>query len=170
MNTLSNGRTKVPAENNYFKNKKYFSVSLLEKIDTAAIYVEAYSYRSSKEDFSPVNNEIARRTDGWYSVYKFYSNGCLNSFYFENDHEIKKEDIDPEREGDRGVYYLDDRNNIIIDQFVIVGYGFRPIYGIDKNIIKVKGDTLLIKNDLTRVNVYVKRKIPEDWLIYKADW
>jgi hypothetical protein len=43
---------------------------------------------------------------------------------------------------------------------------------ISKSIVKVKGDTLLIKDffDLTSVDVYVKQKIPKEWLIYKADW
>jgi len=175
MKTLPDGITDVPVNNrDYFKNKKYFSLFLLKKIDTAAIYVETYSYRSFEKDFSPFNNKISHRGDGWRNVYKFYSNGCMNLFAFKDDYEIKKEDIDPERGGLRGVYYLDDKNNIKTDFFGITGYSFicTRLYGVNTRIIEVKGDTLLIKNpsDLTFVEGYVKRKIPEDWLIYKADW
>jgi hypothetical protein len=172
MNTLLDDSTKIPADKNYFKNKKYFSVSLLDKIDTAVIYKEDYYYSSNKKDFTPIDNKKWYSTNNRVSIYKFYSNGCINLFFFRNGYEIEKNDLNPEYKGHRGVYYIDNKGNIKIDKFVIVGYGFGPLYDINKSIVKIKGDTLLIKyfSNLTSVDVYVKQKIPKEWLIYKADW
>jgi hypothetical protein len=172
MNTLNNGRTKVPANKNYFKNKQYFNESLLKVIDTAAVYEEKYSYRSFEKDFTSINNEKSYRTDGWTSIYKFYSNGCVNYFSFKNGYEIEKNDLNPEYNGYRGIYYIDNKGNIKIDEFVIVGYGFTTLYGMDAMKVEIRGDTILTKrlHAPTSIRVYTKKELPKEYFQYKSDW
>jgi hypothetical protein len=172
MNTLNNGITKVPANKNYFKNKQYFNESLLKVIDTAAIYEEKYSYHSFEKDFTPINNNKWYSTNNLVSIYRFYSNGCINLFFLRNGYEIEKNDLNPEYNGYRGVYYIDNKENIELELFTILGYGLTPLYGIDAIKLEIRGDTILMKrlHTPTSITVYTKKELPKEYLIYKADW
>ncbi|MDR3328392.1 MAG: hypothetical protein LBT04_09875 [Prevotellaceae bacterium] len=145
---------------------------LLHLVDTAAIYVEQYSYETkNKNSFDRQNDKNIYRTDYWYGMYKFYSKGEVNCFFFEDNYNILPKDLNPEYKGYRGVYYRE--NSVIkMDLFIVVGEHIQ--WGMEANILKFEGDTLLVKRivklDPRKVTVYVKRKLPKEYLIYKADW
>ncbi len=168
---LDNKITDVPIDNEIFKNKKFFEKKLLSNIDTNFVYEENYSYQSNKYDFKNILNKKNYRVDYRKSYYKFYSNGCVNYFTFGGFDEVTLSSINPNFDGQRGVVYSKG-NEMKLDLFTITGYSFKRDYGIITNILKVKGDTIFEKKikDLTYVNVYVKRKIPKEFLIYKPDW
>lgn len=166
--------TAVPIDNKVFKNKLFFEKSLLNKIDTTAIYISEYSYQSNKENFKKRDNKIYKSRDYHNACYKFYGNGCLSYFsaydvdFYDS---VKVNDLNTSINGQRGVYYIKD-NQIQMDLFTIVGYNFKREYGINTSVIEIRGDTLLRKSkfDLETVNVCVKKKLPKEFLIYKPDW
>lgn len=166
--------TAVPIDNGIFKNKTLFDGSLLNSIDTMAIYIKDCNFESSEKDFKNKNNKAYSTRDYHNECYLFYSNGRVNCFsaygkdYFDI---LKTEDLDPMKTGYRGVFYKKN-NQIQMDLFTIVGYNFKRDYGINTSIIKIKGDTLFRKSkfDMKTVTVYLKKKIPKEWIVYKPDW
>ena len=174
VNILDDKITAVPIDNGIFKNKNLFDKSLLNSIDTTAIYVEDCNFESSEKDFKNENNKVYHTRDYHNVCYVFYSNGCVNriSAYGKDYFDIlKTEDLDPMKTGYRGVFYKKN-NQIQMDLFTIVGYNFKREYGINTSIIKIKGDTLFRKSkfDMKTVTVYLKKKLPKEFLIYKPDW
>jgi hypothetical protein len=164
--------TRVPVDNSkFFKNKILFDASLLSLIDTTAIYEEQYSYKTeNKNSFDKINNKKEYRGDFWYSIYKFYPNGGVNYFAFEDNYTIKPEDLNPSYNGYRGVYYQE--NSLIkMDLYIEIGEAIQ--WGMSTRILKFEGDTLRVKRIVKAsrmVTVYVKKKLPKEYLIYKADW
>lgn len=167
--------TVVPINNKIFKNKNLFDKSLLKLIDTTAIYIEDYNYQSSEKDFKNVNNKVYHTRNYHNVCYKFYGNGCFNSFstygadYFNS---VSTEDVNPIKTGNRGVFYKKN-NQIQMDEFGVVGYNlFSKEYGINTSIIEIKGDTLFKKSkfDMKTVTVYLQKKLPKEFLIYKSEW
>ncbi|PAM92703.1 hypothetical protein B4N84_21465 [Flavobacterium sp. IR1] len=174
VNILDDKLTAVPIDDRIFKNKNFFDRLLLNSIDTTAIYIEDCNFESSEKDFKNVNNKVYRTRDYHNICYVFYSNGCVNliSAYRKDYFDVLEvEDLDPLKTGYRGVFYKKN-NQIQIDLFTITGYNFKREYGINTSIIKIKGDTLFRKSkfDMKTVTVYLKKKLPKDFLIYKPDW
>ncbi|PQL94406.1 hypothetical protein C4S76_05920 [Apibacter adventoris] len=170
---MEDGRTQVPINTaQVFKNQQFFDRSLLCIIDTNAIYVEQYYYRSkNKNSFDKQDNRKGYRSDFRYSIYKFYPNGGVNLFAFKDDYNIKPEDLNPLYRGQRGIYYKEN-GSIKMEIYTVVGEYIQ--WGIGTMELKVKGDTLLVKRtvklDPHAVTVYIKKKLPPEYLIYKADW
>jgi hypothetical protein len=146
------GNTRVPADNSVFKNRNLYNTSLLQAIDTAAIYEEQFA-----------------GSDGWKSYYKFYPNGNVNLFHFPVDHLLKPKDINPLERGSRGVYYLQG-DKIILEIFSITGYGLKPIYGITRYILTVEGDLISLYSNKDGGRIYARKHLSPDFLKYKADW
>ena len=168
---LENNITQVPVDNVIFKNRIFFDKKLLSKFETSAIYEELYGYDCEINNFKKINNIKNYQGGLFHSFLKFYSNGHVNSFYFEKMDKINCKNINPNYAGDRGVFYLN-RNEIKLDLFTITGYSFKRNYNIVTSLINIKGDTLFekhIKNPVY-VTVYVKRKLSNEYLIFNPDW
>lgn len=168
---LSNRITVVPVSRELFKSKILFKSSLLKQIDVESIYKEEFGYQCKENSFEKINNLKEYRSGFFRCYYKFYSNGCINSFLFQNLGEVTLPNINPAYNGERGVLYMKE-DEIRLDLFTIKGYSFKRDYGIVTSIIKIKGDTLYEKeiNNLRHVNVYLKKKLSKEFLVYKPDW
>jgi hypothetical protein len=169
--TLENNITSVPFENKVFKNKYLFETKCLKGIDTAALYKEEYGYVSAKNSFKNNNENKYYQSSSSRSYYKFYKNGQINYFLFRDFDEVTLSSINPNFDGQRGVLYSE-KNELKLDLFTIVGYGYGREYGITCQIIRIQGDTIFEKSikNLEYVTVYVKKKLPKEFLIYKPDW
>ncbi|OXA94410.1 hypothetical protein SAMN06265346_11282 [Flavobacterium hercynium] len=169
--TLENKITDVPLDNKVFKNKMFFESELFNQIDTNTVYKEEFGYQSKKNSFEKINNLKEYQNRSVRGYYRFYSNGCVNYFSFQDFDEITFSSLAPNFNGQRGIIYSEE-NVIKLDLFTIIGYSFKRDYGIITSILKVKGDTLFEKKltNPSYVNVYVRRKIPKEFLIYKPDW
>lgn len=169
--TLENNITSVPFDNKVFKNKYLFETKCLNDIDTVALYKEEYGYRTTKNSFENVNKKKYYQSSSFCGYYKFYKKGHVNFFVFRDFDEITLINLNPNFNGQRGILYSE-KDETKLDIFTIVGYGYGREYGIIKHVLRTKGDTIFEKStvDLTYVNVYVKRKLPKEFLIYKPDW
>lgn len=165
MNTyeLKNNLTKVPYDKSVYKNKINFDKELLKVVDTSVVYEEfSVKYNVLKRLDSHIENRF-------YGVYRFYSNGYLNLFYLDRQLSQSVNDFNPDYNGYRGVYYKEE-GKIKSDLFSIINdWGWA---GRIKETYSFVGDTLYVKNDKPRSNTYkyVKRKLPIEYLKYKADW
>lgn len=161
--TLKDGITKVPFDSAAYINKSKFNPSLLSIIDTATIY-EKYNkevnlpYRQDKD----VTHRI-------YGVYKFYSNGYLNYFVLDRDSSLSVNDFNPEYNGYRGVYFIEN-NKVRYNLYA----GSNELGHIGKltGTFVFSNDTLYNYRDANKnfVDVYIKRKLPSDFVTYSAKW
>lgn len=169
---LEDGLTKVPSEDDFFKNKHMFHNQILKHIETDVIYVEEYSYLSKDNDFQRKNEKLEVATGGQYkTVYRFYKNGCVNLFTINQLEDFTLNTFNPDYRGSRGVYYL--KNNYVnVDFFGVKGYFLGKDYGVLSKKIKIEGDTLLIKSNSEKnyIQVFSKQRIPNEYLKYNADW
>ncbi len=156
--TLSNGVTKVPLKKKAYKFRELFDRSLLDVVDTSVIYEEYNRLKQKPERLVDGSYEY-----GNYNVYRFYSNGTVSSFYLYKKKELKPKYFDPNYKGNRGVFY--EKNNEIYMRLFIPTYAlmFEHWY---VPTIQFKGDTLYVNG----VASYIKRKIPKEYLNFKADW
>jgi len=161
--TLQNGRTKVPAKNNAYKNKMKSDNSLLKIVDINVVY----------EKFNKHYNVLQRLDTNVetkvYGVYRFYPNGKFNKFFIDKRDVFNKNDFNPRYNGYRGVYYWD-KNQIRYDLFA----ESNELGWIGKltGTFTFSGDTLYVKRDVdkTHIDIYIKRKLPPSYLDHKADW
>ena len=171
---LEDNITVVPSNCEVFEKKSLFEKTLLNIIDTSCIYIEAFSYLTNGKDFKRIDKKVYYRTDYHTTYYKFYSNGCFNYFFaLDTDFYkfLKTDNLNPKISGHRGVFYKKDKD-VHLELFTIVGYNFKTTYGINSSIVEIRGDTLFRKSkfDLKYVNVYVRKKLPKEFLVYKPDW
>ena len=153
---LNDGYTNVATNPKVYKNKKYFDNSVLEKIDTAAIYEEV----TIKGYDDPNTN---------YGVYRFYSNGRYNLFHLNRDNKILTPDLfDPTINGWRGILYKED-GKIFGDLITQTGE-IRWAISRQTQEFLVNGDTLIVTVKNLHSNVYLKRRVPNYLLNHTADW
>ncbi len=160
---LQNGTTKVPHDTQVYHNKAKFDKSLLTIVDTSVVY----------EEFDQRYN-ILRRLDNHvetsiYGVYHFYPDGRFNKFFLDRDKLLEVNDFNPDFGGNRGVYYTE-RNQIRYDIFAEsneLGW-----LGELNGTFKFSGDTLYVIRDIDKkyVGVYIKRKLPANYLNYRPEW
>jgi hypothetical protein len=160
--TLQNGKTKVPVNPSVYKNKSKFDTSLLKIIDTTVIYERLDDERSLllRMDTGPETR--------FYGVYRFYSNGCFNYFTIDRNQSLDSNSFNPEYRGYRGVYFKED-DRIRSDLFA----GSNELGWIGKlpGTLTFKGDTLIVYEKLSMLTeVYIKRKLPQGYLDYNANW
>jgi hypothetical protein len=168
--TLLDKVTEVPKSVEAYKNKAKFTTMLLNRIDTAVVYEEFNADKNLLERF--VNCKDCYRR---YSVYKFYSNGCFNVFSFLKDSLPPVSKINPNFSGLRGIYYLE-KNEIRYDYFSAIDQRYN--IGKISGTIKINGDTLYFKrNGRKGINatsyqpsIFIKRQLPPEYFVYKADW
>ena len=161
--TLQNGRTKVPTKTLVYKNKVNFDKALLNVIDTGVVY-EQFNKRYNV--LQRLDNHIETSV---YSSYRFYSDGSFNVFFMDRDKPLNPNDLNPEYNGKRGVYYLKEKT-IRYDLFAETNqWGW-----IGKLIgeFTFSGDTLYVRRDESpkEVDIYIKRKLPPEYFQYKANW
>lgn len=148
---LANNKTQVPVKPSVYQNRQYFDKSLLQLVDTNAIYVEL---EGSK---------------GWLGVYKFYSNGNVNWFILK-DLSLSKQSLDPNYTGYRGVLYKK-KGKITADLFAEVNELGR--IGRLVEYLQIRGDTLIVDSrngELSSRAVYTKRALPTNYQPYYANW
>ena len=154
--------TDVPINTNVYKNKSKFSASLLKTIDTGVVYEE---YDRSKNILMSLDKCTACRG---YRIFRFYSNGCLNMFFFDRNSTLPVNEFDPLYAGYRGVYYSED-NKIRFDLFAEIDQ--RQHTGKLSATLTFSGDTMYLKrDDLSYTEIYIKRKLPPEYFIYQANW
>ncbi len=165
--TLANGRSRVPVDNSVYANKLKFDQNLLDIIDTDAIYEE---YNTYYKTLSRLDTNVETVT---YGCYRFYPDGCLNFFTLHRNETINTQDFAPSYCGYRGVYYLENEK-IRRDLFAEINQQ-RDIGKLTATL-EFRGDTLFLQSDKTSYNrnlevrIYIKRKLPEGYLDFKADW
>src|SRR5688572_11090897 len=157
--TLKNGRSRVATNPKVYKNRIFFDKSILNGVDTLAIY-EEYNTTFYIGD-KPVN-VLARHNienpNHHYSVYRFYGNGNFNKFYLDRNNEtMNNEMFNPEYNGTRGVLYKKN-GEIKGDMFAqINGAGGM---GVLTATFKFKDDTLFYFPEISkRKYIFIKRNI-----------
>lgn len=161
--------TDVPLEPIVYKNKLKFTTSLFNTIDTGFVYEE---YDTDKK--IPMSSDKCTSCRG-YSIYKFYSNGCLNLFYFDRSSLLPISEFDPLYTGYRGVYYLEN-GKIRFDLFAEIDEWQKT--GKITGTLTFSGDTLYVKRDDKKginaisypTRIYIKRKLPPEYFVFKANW
>ena len=161
--------TDVPINISAYKNKEKFNPTLLKVIDTSVVYEEFDAAKKMR-----VSLDYCTSCRG-YSIYKFYSNGCFNVFFFNRNSALPVNEFNPFYSGYRGVYYTNE-NKIQFDLFAEIDQ--RQHTGKITGTLSFRGDTLFVKqNDIRGLNattypieVYVKKKLPIEYFIYKANW
>jgi len=161
--TLQNGRTKVPAKSDVYKNKDKFHKSLLTLIDTAVVYEE---FNKQYNILQRLDNHIET---SFYGCYRFYPDGRLNYFVLNRNKPSDLNDFNPEYRGYRGVYYSEN-DKIRFDLFAEID-DMQNIGKITGTLI-IKGDTLYVMRDVDKryIDIYIKRELPPGYLDYKANW
>lgn len=160
---LKNNITKVPFDNKVYKNKIKFDEELLKIVDTGVVYEE---FNEKYKILTRLDSHVENR---FYGIYRFYLNGCFNLFYVDRNIPQKENDFDPNYRGYRGVYYRE-KGEIKSDLFSIVNdWGWT---GKLNETFTFVGDTLYVTRYKSPNNPYkyVKRKLPIEYLKYKADW
>jgi hypothetical protein len=159
---LENKITKVPIDDSkVYINKNKFNFTLLSKIDTNVVYeklVTEYNIVARLDNHNETNI---------YGIYKFYPNGNLNYFVVDRDEPFVPNILNPNYSGYRGVYYSDG-NKIKGDLYAPADE--RQHIGKLDRIFSIKGDSLLVERKYGYIDIYIKRKLPPEYFVYKANW
>lgn len=166
---LKDGITQVPIDPDVYENKIKFDKSLLDWIDTEAIYEE---FDHQYKVLNRLDNHIETSI---YATYRFYPDGRFNVFILDREMPLDSNTFNPEFNGYRGIYYKEN-GKIRYDYFSSISE--RGDIGKISGCFKFNGDTLYVKRDdikginrtIYPVNVYINRQLPLDYLDYKADW
>lgn len=157
---LDNG-TKVPIDQGVYSNKSKFDLSLFSVVDTNIVYEE---YDRRYNTLKRLDNHLE---NSYFGIYKFYPNGALNSFLIDKKKDLYKE-LNPLYNGYRGVFYTEE-GKARFDLFAEVNQ--QQNIGKLSGTLMFGGDTMYVKrDDLSYVEIYVKRKLPKEYFQFKADW
>ena len=96
-------------------------------------------------------------------------------FSFWKDSVMAVAKFNPDYSGVRGIYYLD-KDEIRYDYFSAIDQ--RRNIGKIRGTLKINGDTLYVKRndrkglDVTsyQPRVFIKRRLPSEYFMYKANW
>lgn len=153
----SHNMVRVPI--NRFPFKSNTNESVYQMIDTASFYLTVAldgQHMIMNNDGKP--RDIRSRNGGL----KFYANGRVGSFSQTNSSEVGS--LDPKK-ARMGLYCLNE------DGFFAGFASHSPQAGvfIIKEKIKIKGDTLIMGTDKFEFK-YLRKKLPDQWLVFKPDW
>jgi hypothetical protein len=170
---LNDGIYKAAKNPRVYKNKLQFNSSILNFLDTMAIYEEIYTISYvDKSPFNPRKKEYLSTTypESFKGVYRFYSNGCYNLFIIKNgETNFTNQMFDSKWTGWRGVYYLDKQNRIIGDLITQISGGGE--IGISKDVLEFRKDTLFVTPFKANTkNVYLRKTMSFEILNSKAEW
>jgi hypothetical protein len=157
---LGNNETRIPQSANVYKNRGKFDSSVLKHIDTSVLYeeigdmVDSVLHERRFKNYEMYN----------YGVFRFYSNGFMNFFVMFKDPPYTAKQLDPAYTGTRGIYYTEG-DKIKGELFRC---GKRKIRKLNLHVT-TKGDTLFVTWTNLRMpqQVYIKRKLPPEFLKYK---
>jgi hypothetical protein len=152
-------RVWVPKNNNAYSNRAKFDSSVFRYIDTGVVYEDI-----GVKDNSGLHFRWFKTYEMYnYGILRFYPNGFLNLFVVYKDPPWSPKQFDPDSNGARGIYYKEG-NNIKGECFA----GGRRMKK-HKMDISVSGDTLFITWSYfnKRQDVYVKKKLPPEFLKYR---
>ncbi|MXS72553.1 hypothetical protein GSF70_15160 [Flavobacteriaceae bacterium W22] len=139
-----------------------FNLKIDNTIDTTIIYKYDGEFSRDEQD------HLYYKKSNYKRFIKFYDNGKVGFFSFQND--IEKSDLDPCK-AQNAYYGLDKKNRLVIKQFVVFKVNGNELYTYDT---KFKNDTIYIVDRKLKerryYKIYIKQKIPKDWLAYKPDW
>jgi len=169
--TLENGRSVAPVNQRVFKNKALFGKDLLADIDTTVIYEEflCEPYYGMEKGEPVLARYNYRNVDSYYTVYRFYGNGCYSEFSLNrNDTLLTSQMFNPAYTGWRGVLYKK-KEKILGDTFAKTS-GMPGIYGKRTELFMFQGDTMTVKRNGVYTYTFVKRRIPQNLLNHRADW
>ncbi|MFB9080313.1 hypothetical protein ACFFLS_11530 [Flavobacterium procerum] len=161
---LNNGHTKAPVKPLIDLNIENFDSNLNKAIDTNCIYEQ---FNQNYKVLFRLDNHIETNI---YAVLKFYPNGHFNKFYLhrERNQLLKKENFDPSYSGYRGYYNKKD-GEIRFNLYAPVTQE-REI-GKLSGILNIQGDTIYVVTDCYKeAEIFIKRKIPNELLDFKAKW
>lgn len=163
---LGDGITKVPKDAAFF-DKQYrgkYNVNLPEGADTTALYVERYYVGFRGELF-----EKGKEREGeLLGVYRFYPNGCVNSFSIANNELDRMPSLDPEVRGYRGVSFVKKGERVLDMAVPVNGLGHLGVRSLE---IEINGDTLIVADSRARSkNIYLRVKNKQLQSGYRADW
>ncbi|WP_333600369.1 hypothetical protein [Flavobacterium sp.] len=168
---LKNGHTKAPLNQKVFNNRIYFDPSILEQIDTTAIY-EQYDtnfYIGYEKQPNILARKNSQNNNHWYDVYRFYKNGNFSLFHLDRlEPELSQNMFNPNYTGWRGVLYKR-KNKVLGDMFTQVGQMSWEL-GIRTTEFKFSGDTLFLEKKNEFRYIYIKRKIDPKLLKHNAEW
>jgi hypothetical protein len=156
---LRDNGSKIPKRTSVYKNRIKFDSTALRYIDTGVVYEEYNTW-----------NKVLIRLDSTdknssYGIYRFYSNGFMNYFSIDRNKPLVPKDFDPEYHGYRGIYYMN--NNKLTTEL------FAPVNGLGhigkrKEKCRISGDTLFVGRESVQYpQVYIKRKLPAEYLTYR---
>lgn len=153
--------TRVPENSEVYSNRSKFDNSIYFSIDTNVVYEE---FNVEYNILSRLDIDARRSV---YGIYKFYPNGNFNYFVVRRDEAFVPDILNPEINGFRGVYYMD-KGKIMGDLFAPADE-LRNIGKLDR-IFTVSGDSLFVERKFGYVDIYIKRKLPPEYFVYKANW
>jgi hypothetical protein len=173
---LKNGHTHVATNPKVYKNRKYFDLSLMNQVDTNAIYEEFQnSYYKGFEKQPPILARLnLENPDRIYGVYRFYKNGCFSLFYLDrNEDNLTSEMFDPTISGWRGILYK--KNEYLKGDMITQTGELSSMIGKSTCHFLFNGDTLFVtreesSNPKYATKIYIKRKISTNLLRHNADW
>lgn len=161
--TLQNGRTKVPAKSDVYKNREKFDISLLNLVNTNVIY-ERFN-----KDYNVLQRLDTHIETSIYGAYRFYPDGRFNLFFLDRNKPNDPNAFNPEYSGKRGVYYSE-KDQIRYDLFAEINqWGWT---GKQSGTFRFSGDTLYVQRDEfpKELDIYIKRELSPGYLNYNADW
>ncbi len=162
---LDDGLTKIPNEKSFF-DKNYrskYDIVLLNEIDTNAVYIESFYIDTEGKRY-----DLKTNSNSFINGLKFYGNGCLNNFIFNKDSLNNLPNLDPAVRGYRGICYKNKKDTLIE---IISPIDETYNLGKKKYAIKVQSDTLFLVDKKTASKyIYLKQRLKENTIWYKADW
>lgn len=159
-------------KNPHFKLKNKKGHIIPKNLDTTNIYKLHYSYYRGLETYP--KDAYKQNSDHCqlckHNVYlKFYKNRECTSFYtpskdkLGNPYLLKNDDL-KQKYNSTQYYYSNKENALSIESFV-PGEGSGIYITFDYNL-NITGDTLINVFDKHATSIYVKEKIPTDWIKY----
>lgn len=133
-----------------FTLKPVENADFYKRIDTSAVYILTSIY----------NNE--NLVINISHCLKFYKNGRVADF--RNYNLDKKEFLNPKK-AEMGYYKFEDHKL----EIEFMSYSAQAGNFLAKEKVAIKGDTIVASDGEFRYG-YVKKKLPDDYLIYRPDW
>lgn len=98
--------------------------------------------------------------------YRFYGNGKCSLFSIHNS-SVSKQGLNPKM-GSMGFYWLGEKREKIYSRFFTRTPKGAVFY---EEKLKIVNDTLLVEDTRNKeYRIYIKKRVPKDWLNWKPDW
>jgi hypothetical protein len=143
---------------------KNTSFKFYNELDTSSVY--KYDGEISKNS----KNELVYLKNRYNNYYKFYANGKVGYFGLDDNETLSINKMNP-CNFLNAYYGIDDNKNLILKRYVVTDLNGEYTLNC---LIKFKNDTFEV-TDIEFLKqgykkIYIKEKIPKEWLVYKPDW